>query len=78
MSKFWIRILNLTRRWFLALLQNMDKMINVVMIQYCLDKPVSKLRHWTSKHGRRKPGRPVLNYRDILKQDTGMEDCNEE
>ena len=45
-------------------------------------EPVSKLLHWTPKHGRRKPGRPALNYSDILKQETGMEstelrDCNE-
>ena len=36
-------------------------------------EPVSKLLHWTPKHGRRKPGRPALNYSDILKQETGME-----
>ena len=46
-------------------------------------EPVSKLLHWTPKHGRRKPGRPALNYSDIPKQETGMEstelmqDCNE-
>ena len=32
-----------------------------------------ELLHWTPKHGRRKPGRPALNYSDILKQETGME-----
>ena len=36
-------------------------------------EPVSKLLHWTPKHGRRKPGRPALNYSDILKQETRME-----
>ena len=38
-------------------------------------KPVSKT-YFTGlhpKHTRRKPGRPALNYSDILKQDTGME-----
>ena len=28
-------------------------------------EPVSKLLHWTPKHGRRKPGRPALYYSDI-------------
>ena len=38
-----------------------------------LQEPVSKLLHWTPKHGRRKPGRPALTYTDILKQDTGLD-----
>ena len=33
---------------------------------------VSKLVNWTPKHGMKKPGRPALNYIDVLKQDTGL------
>ena len=37
---------------------------------------VSKLIHWEPKHGSRKPGRPVINFVDTLKTDTGL-DINE-
>ena len=39
------------------------------------DEPVSKMVCWILKHGKKKPGRPVLTYMyiDILKEDTGLE-----
>ena len=41
---------------------------------YCArgEECVSNLVNWTPKYGKKKPGRPALNYIDILKQDTGL------
>ena len=33
----------------------------------------SKMIFWMPKHGSRKPGRPVINFVDTLKKDTGLE-----
>ena len=34
---------------------------------------VSKLVHWTPKHGIKKRGRPALNYVDVITQDTDLD-----
>ena len=34
---------------------------------------VSKLVHWTPKHGTKRRGRPALNYMDVITQDTRLD-----